>query len=871
MIFYLIVLFIVIAVSLILAVRAARKKGLTPTKFDNVVLAIRVPKENEKDARSAEQMFASLHGLLKVTPEVQEHVSFEIASSAEGINFYAVCPKSVRTFVESQIYAQYPEAEIKEAEDYAQKVDPQTHTIDGTYLELEKEYIFPIRTFPDFEVDPLAAITSAISDLTSGERVWIQILLRPVPDVWQEEGYEYIDRVREGVTPVSIGPLEILSDIQKEIGEIFLHFVKSLVSGPPEPASAKASASVTPVRLSAGEELVLKAIEDKLTHMGFETVIRIVALAPDGETASNRLRSTLASFRQFSTANLNSFVRGEEIKDKEKFLEDYRQRIFDPEHSYILNTVELASVFHLPSVTVETPAIAWTASRRGEPPLNLPTSNCTFFARTNFRDQLVNFGIKDEDRRRHIYLVGKTGTGKTTLFKNMIVQDMEGGKGVGVLDPHGDLIEELLDFVPDERVDDVVLVDPADAERPVSINMLECPDPSQKNLMASGLVTAVKKHFEYSWGPRLEYLLNNAILTLLEVPRTTMLGIVRLLMDKNYQKYIVYKIKDPVLKEFWETEFKQMMGNVAFHTEAIQPIQNKIGRFLATSTIRNILGQARSTIRLDEIMDQGKILFINLSKGKIGEDNANLLGSLIISRLNFMAMRRVGIPEEERRDFYLYADEFQNFASGSFASILSEARKYHLCLNLTHQYTAQLPEEMQDAIFGNVGTIISFALGAPDAKVLAPEFAPVFDENDLITLDKYNIYLKLMIDGMTSPPFSAVTLPPPTDRTGNARKVVELSRQKYGRPVEEVEARIRRWTEKQFDLGLAKAEEARLRQGSGGQARVRKSKVKEDLDRKPVAQKAQDPEPKQSSVQGRETEGTEIPQQRLEGEIRFEG
>ncbi len=810
MTFYLIVLFIVLAVSLILAVLAARKKRLTPAQFDNVVLAIRVPKENEKDARSAEQMFASLHGLLKLTPEVQEHLSFEIASSVEGINFYAVVPKELQTFVESQVYAQYPEAEIREAEDYAKKIDPQTHVVGGTYLKLEKEHIFPIRTFPDFEVDPLAAITSAISDLPGGERVWIQILLRPVPDVWQEEGHDYVDRVREGISPVGIGPLEILGEIQKEVGELFLHMFKSIFA-PPEEPSRKAPARKEAVRLSAGQELELKAIEDKMTHMGFETLVRVVTLAPDGESARGRLRSTLASFRQFSTANLNSFVRGEEIKDKNEFLENYRQRVFTPEQSYILDTVELASVFHLPSITVETPAIAWTASRKGEPPLSLPTTDCNFFARTSFRDQMVNFGIKTgtDDRRRHIYLVGKTGTGKTTVFKNMIIQDMEAGRGVGVLDPHGDLIEELLDYVPDDRVDDVVLVDPGDTKWPVSINMLECPDPAQKNLMASGLVTAVKKHFEYSWGPRLEYLLNNAILTLVEIPNTTILGIVRLLMDKNYQKYIVYKIKDPVLRDFWEVEFKQMMGNVSFHTEAIAPIQNKIGRFLATTTIRNILGQAKSTIRLSEIMNESKILFINLAKGKIGEDNANLLGSLIISRLNFMAMQRVRIPEEERRDFFLYADEFQNFASGAFASILSEARKYRLCLNLTHQYTAQLPEEMQDAVFGNIGTIISFALGAPDAKVLAPEFAPIFEENDLITLDKYNVYVKLMIDGMTSQPFSGVTMPPPDDPTGNAKKAVELSRQKYGRPAEEVEARIKRWTEKQFDLGLAKAEEAR--------------------------------------------------------------
>ena len=835
MILYLVVLFVVLVVSLLLALRAARKRGIAPAVFDNIILAIRVPKENEKDARSAEQMFASLHGLLKVTLEVQEHLSFEIVSSVDGIDFYAVVPRELRTFVESQIYAQYPEAEIREAEDYAEKIDSLAHAVEGTYLKLEKEYIFPIRTFPDFEVDPLAAITGAISDLSGGEQVWIQILLRPVPDVWQEEGHVYIDRVREGISSTGISLPEILSDIQREVGALFSHFVQSIFTPVPEPPSAKASGGVPPVRLSAGQELELKAIEEKMSHMGFEVLIRVVTLAPDGAAASGRLRSTLASYRQFSTANLNSFIRDdppkaglEADKYKQELLDDYRQRLFSPEQSYILNTVELASVFHLPSVSVETPAIAWTASRKGEPPLNLPTTDCNFFARTSFRDQMVNFGIKtgNDDRRRHVYLVGKTGTGKTTVFKNMIVQDMEAGRGVGVLDPHGDLVKELLDFVPDDRVEDVVVVDPGDVGRPVSINMLECDDPSQKNLMASGLVTAIKKHFIYSWGPRLEYLLNNAILTLLEVPGTTMLGIVRLLMDKNYQKYIVHQVKDPVLKEFWEREFKQMMGNVSFHTEAISPIQNKIGRFLATTTIRNILGQARSTIRVDEIMDGGKILFVNLAKGKIGEDNANLLGSLIISRLNFMAMQRVRIPEEERRDFFLYADEFQNFAGGSFASILSEARKYRLCLNLTHQYTAQLPEEMQDAIFGNVGTIISFALGAPDAKVLAPEFEPIFEANDLITLDKYNVYVKLMIEGMTSMPFSGVTMPPPAEGTGNAEKAVELSRQKYGRAAEEVERQIREWTERQFDLGTAKAEEARARKAARFTSPVEKEKPK---------------------------------------------
>jgi len=300
--------------------------------------------------------------------------------------------------------------------------------------------------------------------------------------------------------------------------------------------------------------------------------------------------------------------------------------------------------------------------------------------------------------------------------------------------------------------------------------------------------------------------LNNTILTLLEVPGTTLLGITRLLSDTNYQKYIVHQIEDPVLKEFWEVEYKQMMSNPRLHTEAIAPIQNKVGRFLASTTIRNIVGQRTSSLDLDEIMNSGKILLINLSKGQIGEDNANLLGSLLISRINFTAMQRVRVPEDERRDFYLYADEFQNFASGSFTSILSEARKYRLNLHLTHQYTAQLPEEMQEAVFGNVGTMVIFSVGAPDAQILEKEFMPYFTAEDLISLDKYHTYLKLMIDGMTSRPFSAVSLAPPDERSYQGTEAIDFSRQTHGRDAGEVSAKIRRWMEREFSLGMAQAE-----------------------------------------------------------------
>ena len=324
-----------------------------------------------------------------------------------------------------------------------------------------------------------------------------------------------------------------------------------------------------------------------------------------------------------------------------------------------------------------------------------------------------------------------------------------------------------------------------------------------------GLLGAFRKNFEYSWGPRLEYLLNNAILTLVNVERTTLLGLTRLLTDKNYRKYIVHKINDPVLRDFWETEYAEFAGNSRLATEAVAPIQNKVGRFLASSTIRNILGQAHSTIKLDEIMNEGKILFITLSKGRIGADNANLLGSLIVSRLNFTAMQRVSIPEHERRDFYLYVDEFQNFASGDFASILSEARKYRLNLVLTHQYTKQLPEELLDAIVGNVGTLVALTLGAPDAALMAQEFEPVFTEVDLINLEKYNFYCKLMIDGASSAPFSGVTLPPEDSTHGNRKAATTHSRNTYGNDRARVESLIQRWVKRQFDLGMAKAEEIR--------------------------------------------------------------
>jgi len=771
-------------------------------------MEIRVPKANELLPLASEQMFASLHGLLRADPSHQEHISFEIAADSSGIHFYVRCLKHLQEFVEGQIYAQYPSAELRLMEHDYMQADLSGLSTCGGSLILSKDSFFPTKTFRDFEVDPLAAITGSMSEVKEGERIWLQILVRPVPDVWQAAGHKYVNDVRTGTKKMGLGISEIGTGVTEELGGMIPYAIKqllnpSLLTPPSKPLPPKQDMP----RLSSGQELDLKMIEDKLTRVGFETIVRVFTAALEPENCSALLRGAAASFRQFSSASLNSFIQVAPAEGISDFKEKVVARDF-PDKSYVMDTAELASIFHLPNISVQTPAIAWATYKKGEPPANIPTSDCTYFAQTTFRERFVKFGIKRVDRRQHMYLVGKTGTGKTTVFKNMIVQDMQNGEGVAVLDPHGDLVKELLDFVPAERVNDVVYFDPSDTERPVGLNLLELNDPSQKNLLASGLLDAFKKHFiDVSWGPRLEYLLNNAILTLLDVPGTTLLGITRLLSDKNYQKYIVYKMKDPVLREFWEKEYTQMMTNPRLHTEAVAPIQNKVGRFLSSSTIRNIVGQRTSSLDLDAIMNEGKILLINLSKGKIGEDNANLLGSLLISRINFAAMQRVNIPESERRDFYLYADEFQNFASGSFASILSEARKYRLNLHLTHQYTAQLPESMQDAVFGNIGTMVLFSVGAPDAAILEKEFLPYFTSEDLISLDKYHTYLKLLVDGMTSKPFSAISLPPPEGQTYQGQAAVTHSREIYGRDAAEIEDKIKRWSERVFSLGMAIAEE----------------------------------------------------------------
>lgn len=403
------------------------------------------------------------------------------------------------------------------------------------------------------------------------------------------------------------------------------------------------------------------------------------------------------------------------------------------------------------------------------------------------------FGIKTDDRRRHIYVIGKTGTGKTTLLENMVLSDIMAGHGVCYIDPHGDTAEKILDYIPSHRINDVVYFNPADLDHPVGFNILETAREEQKHLVASGLMGVFKKIWPDVWSPRMEYILLNCVLALLDYPGATLLGINRLLVDKEYRARVIAKIRNPIVKTFWVAEFTSWSEKYA--TEAIAPVQNKVGQFLSASIIRNIVAQVKSTINPRQIMDEGKILIVNLSKGKIGEDNMKLLGGMIVTKIQLAAMERVDIKyEADRRDFYLYVDEFQNFANQSFANILSEARKYHLNLVVAHQYIAQLEEEVAKAVFGNVGTLLVMRVGAEDATFMEQEFTPVITPEDLVNLPKYQMYLKLMVDGVATQPFSATTLPPIATRTGSEPKVIAVSRERYSEPRPIIEEKVLRWS-----------------------------------------------------------------------------
>lgn len=763
-------------------------------------LRIDVPKNNDKPAMSAEQMFAAIHGIYSESATFQNHLSFEIVSREKYIQFYIYLPVHLKDFVEGQVYAQYPTVEIQEVGDYAREFDKNAKNFAICELELNKPDVYPIKQFTDFQVDPISAITSVMAKLGDGEEVWFQMIIKPVGDSWQEKGHSMVSSVRSGVK----APKSLFEVFKKTISKAGKMFFYQLVK--PGEDFEKAPSEV---KLSASVEEALKGIEQKITKLGFETKIRIMTIATDSITAKMKCQNVAAAFKQYNTTNLNGFRLGEIHVDDIPLWQDYAERSFEAGGN-IFNISELASIYHLPHSSVATPSIVWSGSKKGEPPANLPLlentaeDDLTIIGETNFRNIYRTFGIKRDDRRRHIYIVGKSGTGKSTLIENMAVNDVMAGRGVIVIDPHGELADKVLSCIPDERINDVVVFDPSDREFPVAFNLLERVDDDFKSIVASGFVGIFKKIFGDSWGPRLEHILRNTVFALLDYPDSTMLDIPRMLTNNRFRDKVIEKVKDPVIKEFWLNEFASFDSK--FRTEAVSPILNKVGQFLSSSTIRNIVGQSRSSINIREIMDQKKIMVVNLSRGKIGEDNSSLLGAMMVTKVQLAAMSRADTTAENRPDSYMYVDEFQNFATDSFAVILSEARKYNLNLTMAHQYIAQLPDEVKNAVFGNAGTLITFRVGGGDADVLVKEFEPVFDTNDLVNLDKYQIYIKLLINGISSPAFSARTLAPVQKLSGNLEKVVEQSRHKYSTPRTEIQEMIMHRSRQEEEELLAEAE-----------------------------------------------------------------
>jgi hypothetical protein len=476
-----------------------------------------------------------------------------------------------------------------------------------------------------------------------------------------------------------------------------------------------------------------------------------------------------------------------------------KERFLSLDHEVILAIDELASLYHLPNTSGTSTSVFVTTAGKLPPPVDLPIDEGALFAQTNYRGQNQVFGLRQEDKRRHAYIIGRTGTGKTSLMRNMIMSDIMAGEGVGIIDPHGETAEFILDHIPAHRVDDVIYFNPGDTEFPVGFNPIYVKDKSQRDLVADNIIGVFKKYFD-SWGPRLEYILYNAILTALDSQGTTLLSIQRILTDKEYRKRVLSHVKDPMILRFWREEYAMIEENKKMLSDTVAPIQNKIGRYLSPRITRNILGQTKSTFNIREMIDSKKIFIANLSKGRIGEENTALIGGLLIARIYTSAMERVDTPEETRSDFTLYIDEVQSFTTDAFVNILSEARKYHLSLVINHQFIEQLPLNMRAGIFGNVGTMVTFSVSQKDAIVLSQEFAPYVEPEDILSLPNYHIYLRMIINNRISEPFSAVSIPFRYQPFGYKEIIKQRSREKYAVPREVIEEKIHRWIENTGDV-----------------------------------------------------------------------
>ncbi len=792
---------ILIWVGLVAAATAGAWFGVTELKrrriqaLENLVLfQVLMPKdipsaadpqdEQRKDFREqiavAEQLFASLAGTYRRGfagwLQGQPHFSFEIIAKGGKILFYVGVPRSYRQYVEKQIQGFYPDAHLEPNDGFVTFAE-ELHTA-AAVLKQEKQYFLPLKTYKNAESEPLNGITNAMEKLGEHARASIQILIEPRSDRWRVRATQAARAVAEGrpiLTETSI------------LGKL-LYGVSMLFHAASRNTSEHTSTSNAHLYRTPIQEQLMKLMQEKASKVGFWTQLRVVTMAEQAAEADAALNNLVRAFAQYTLGEGNRF---DELTafPGERLATAIALREFIGPRS-LLNTEELASLYHFPNFHVETPSVMWLPAKILPPPVNLPETGIVL-GKSVFRgiEKLVR--LQDDDRRRHMYMIGKTGVGKTTLFLQMIEQDIKEGRGVCYIDPNGDAILDILRVIPKSRAEDVILFDPSDANRPMGLNMLEWKRPEDRDFLVAEWLEIFYKLFDPNRtgmvGPQFEHWGRNASLTVMSLPGGgTLIDIPRLFTDDGFREYAVSQVTDPVVLAFWN---QQMAKTSDYHkSEMFNYFISKFGRFMTNDLMRNIIGQTVSSFDFREIMDSGKIFLVNLSKGKIGETNSFLLGMVLVSKLQVAAFNRADIAEADRKDFYLYVDEFQNFTTNTFKTILSEARKYRLNLNVTNQYIAQLPEDIRDAVIGNAGTLVSFRIGAQDAEFMAKEF-PNVSEQDLVNLTFATTYTKLLIGGTPTKPFSMRTIksPTPPDQVlGEA--IRQLSRLKHGRAKEEVEA-----------------------------------------------------------------------------------
>ncbi len=731
-------------------------RGREKRSLDFVLLHVALPRENEIKIDVAEQMFASLYAIKKGGKlsflKPQDHFAFEIVALPEDIRFYISCPRKLRDLIEKQIHGAYPDAQIKETKEY--NLFSEEGKVAFTSLGLRSAAYYPLKVYRELPTDSLSSLTAALAKMGEGEGAAIQILISPADKKWQSAGRKFI------------------SQTKKEEAD-------------PEKAKYKTDAKT------------LEAIENKCSKPGFETTIRIVVCSDTSESAKAHLSNIKSVFEQFSSG-FNSF-KSRKIRLKVAFMNDFiyryqpMMRLFS--NQSILNSEELATIFHLPNKTVETPHLFWLAAKAAPAPAEIATSGL-YLGKSVYRGMERNIYLTDKDRGRHVYIIGKTGTGKTELMKSMILQDLKADRGLCLIDPH-DLAEEILAYIPPERVEDVIYFDPSDTERPMGLNLLEAKNEDEMHFVSTAIINLMYKLYDpYKTGiigPRFEHGIRNAMLTVMVEPGNTFVEVVRAMTDSSFVKALLPKVTDQMVKRYWTDQIAQTAD---FHkSEVLDYTVSKFGRFVTNRTMRNIIGQSKSAFDFRRVMDEGKILIINLAKGKLGEENSNFLGLVLVPKILVAAMSRTDTPEPRRRDFHLYVDEFQNFATPDFATILAEARKYHLNLTVANQFIGQVEEEVKNAVFGNVGTMIAFQVGVADASFLQHEFQPTFSESDLLNVERFHAYIKTVVNGQPLTPFSVDTTKDLKAEQAQANEKVaeivkEMSRLKYGVDREEVEAEI---------------------------------------------------------------------------------